>query len=325
MHSDLVELGWTEDHLNRIASVVTEEAQKSRVAAQMLPVVGPEDPTTIAVPAFTLGASDNPSRFPPQHPLPEGQSGAAREPKQRLTVDSNPTLFLTTIAVNVHLRSHEVADPELKAALVMFRRAANYIARIEDALVFNGRDQNSVPPLGVGIPNSVYTVTGDGAPWGLLRPQDLERQDRQLAQPSGAERRILERIPATKDEGLQGDDVITAIIRAIGRLDAQGQVGPYACALSQDLFAKICTPTPNLVLPRDRILPFLQGPLVRSSAIKDRYGVVVALSGNPVEIVVASDISVRFLQTTLEPRCVFRVSERVALRIKEENAIAILT
>jgi hypothetical protein len=51
---------------------------------------------------------------------------------------------------------------------------------------------------------------------------------------------------------------------------------------------------------------------------------VVALSGNPIEIVVACDIGVRFLQTTLEPRYVFRVSERVALRIKEFSAICLL-
>jgi predicted GIY-YIG superfamily endonuclease len=31
MHSDLVELGWTEEHFNRIDAVVTEEAQKARV------------------------------------------------------------------------------------------------------------------------------------------------------------------------------------------------------------------------------------------------------------------------------------------------------
>jgi uncharacterized linocin/CFP29 family protein len=76
-----------------------------------------------------------------------------------------------------------------------------------------------------------------------------------------------------------------------------------------------------MVLPRDRILPFLSGPLLRSSAFATNHGAVVALNGNPIELVVASDISVRYLQTTLEPRYVFRVSERVALRVKEADAI----
>jgi uncharacterized linocin/CFP29 family protein len=54
---------------------------------------------------------------------------------------------------------------------------------------------------------------------------------------------------------------------------------------------------------------------------------VIALGGNPVELVVATDMSVNYLQATAstETRFVFRVSERVALRIKEPGAIAIFT
>ena len=43
-----------------------------------------------------------------------------------------------------------------------------------------------------------------------------------------------------------------------------------------------------------------------------------------MEIVVGSDISVRFIQLTPEPRYLFRVSERVALRVKEWSAVAVL-
>jgi uncharacterized linocin/CFP29 family protein len=305
MHSDLVELGWTEESWNRLLEAVSEEAQRARVAAQMLPLVGPEERTTLAVPEFAISSGPAPA-------------DAAHPAAQRLTVDSNPTLYLTTIAVNVFLRSHEAADPQLTAALGMFRRAANYIARIEDALVFNGRSAHAAPELGLaGIP-PVFTVSGEGAARGLVKPLELDRRD------SAPERqRVLLRLQA-RGAALQGDDVITAIIGAIGQLDARGQQGPYACALSTDLFARVCTPNPNLVLPRDRILPFLQGPLLRASTLQEGQGVVVALSGSPVELVVGSDIGIRYLQATLEPRYAFRISERVALRIREENAIAIL-
>lgn len=305
MHNDLVELGWTEGHWNRLLEAVSEEAQKARVAAQMLPLAGPEERSTLAIPEFAISSG----------PAPEGSPNQATE---RLLVDSNPTLYLTTIAVNVFLRSHEAADPNLNAALGMFRRAANYIARIEDALVFNGRPVNKPPAQGlVGIP-PVFSVSGDGAPRGLARPPELDRRDSQPER-----QRVLQRLQA-RGESLQGDDVITSIIGAIGQLDARGQQGPYACALATDLFARVCTPNQNLVLPRDRILPFLQGPLLRASTLQEGHGVVVALSGNPVELVVGSDIGIRYLQATLEPRFAFRVSERVALRIREENAIAIL-
>jgi uncharacterized linocin/CFP29 family protein len=307
MHSDLVELGWTEDQWSRIAGAVTEEAQRARVAAQMLPLVGPEDPTTVAVPPFSLNARPNPAMQPP------------RTAPSRLTVNSDPTLHLTQIAVNVPLRTREAADPDLEAALVMFRRAANYIARIEDALVFNGRAAPSVPPPfgGAGIP-SVVQVTGEGSVQGIFP----------FIGPWGG--RALINIPPGAS---LGDRVVTAIIQAINALDAQGQLGPYSCALSPRLFEAICTPNANLVLPRDRILPFLQGPLLRSSAVFQApavplpfmaWGVVIATSANPLELVVANDLQVRYLQTTEEPRLIFRVSERIAVRIKEPKAIALL-
>lgn len=296
MHSDLAEIGWTEDHWNRIVTAVTEEAQKARVAAQMLPMVTPEDSAALAVPDYSIATRADPGGFS----------------AQRLRVDSDPTLFLTSIAVNVQVKLREAADPNLSAALGMFRRAANYIARIEDSLVFNGRPGADLdPPFGLaGIPN-VSRVTGNGAPDGLL----LATAPRMFVAVAG--------VPVPAGATL-GDRVVVAIIESINQLEAAGQLGPFACVLSPDLFAAICTPGPALVMPRDRILPFLQGALVRSSAVLPYFGAVVALSASAVELVVASDIGVRFLQTTEEPRLVFRVSERVALRVRDNNAISIL-
>jgi uncharacterized linocin/CFP29 family protein len=162
----------------------------------------------------------------------------------------------------------------------------------------------------------VFSVSGDGESLGLVSPQPADRV--------AGSQRVFQRLQA-RSGALHGDDIITGVIEAIGELDSRGQLGPYACALSKDLFARVCTPNANLVLPRDRILPFLQGPLLRATTLPEGTGVIVALSGSPVELVVGSDISVRYLQTTLEPRTVFRVSERVALRIREEGAVAVLS
>jgi uncharacterized linocin/CFP29 family protein len=300
MHSDLVEVGWTEDHLNRIYTAITEEAQKARVGAQVLSVVGPLDPTTVAIPSYALSSTNN--------PLPS--IAAARK---RMTVDSDPTLHLTKISVNVYLRTREAADPELNAALTMFRRAANYIARLEDALVFNGRSGPDLPPdFGVDAIPEVYRITGGG------------RVDGLVASPEYPGSRSF--VPVSGSEGKSvGNQVVSAIIESINKLDAAGQLGPYACVLSPELFQAICTPNDALVLPRDRILPFLQGPLLRSSAIRSSYGVVLATSANPLELVVARDIQFKFLQTTEQPRLAFQVSERIALRVKESAAIAVLT
>ena len=79
-------------------------------------------------------------------------------------------------------------------------------------------------------------------------------------------------------------------------------------------------------MPQDRIIPFLGGgPLLRSTtldALNGYSGLVVALGGAPVELVVASDLSLQFLQVTSEPAFVFRVYEKIALRIREPRAIA---
>ena len=100
--------------------------------------------------------------------------------------------------------------------------------------------------------------------------------------------------------------------------------------LGQGLFLVAQTPdVGSLVMPQDRIIPFLGGgPLLRSStldALNGYSGVVVALGGSPIELVVASDVSLQFLQLTSEPAFVFRVSEKIALRIKEPRAIAQLS
>jgi uncharacterized linocin/CFP29 family protein len=320
MHADLENLGWTEEQWNRICATVTEEAQKARVAAQALPVCGPEDPSTVAVPTFRLQPQANQtlaSHLPqPAGPAPPGLPPTdLLYPVSRLAVDSDPTLYINSIAVNVQLRGHEMADPELRAGLTMFRRAANILARVEDALIFNGRPAPNAPPgFGVrGIPN-VYQIHGDGLAAGIFVPL-----------PWMPNRRIGVRLRPPAPPALRGDMVVDAVVKAIDVLEQAGQLGPYACFLANDLFEDICRPTPSLVLPRDRILPFLLGPLLRSSTIVPSMGVVVALSASPVELVVASDIGVRFLQTTTEPRYVFRVSERVALRIKEDEAIAIIS
>ena len=306
MDPALAQLGWTEDQWNRICSTVTEEAQKARVAAQILPVAGPEDGSTIAIPRFTLGTQELVPPPVPAPPLPSPPWPAAGRP----VVNSNPDLNLTTISVTVPLRGHEVADPNLAAALTMFRRAANYVARLEDALVFNGRSGvENPPPIAIpgpavaGIPGIYTLATDGGAEPGIL---------------NSAENIVpLPRNPT-------GQQLVTGIVQAITLLENEGQLPPFACVLGTDLFVLAHTPDPDsYVMPRDRILPLIQGALVRTSTAFPQWGALIALNGNPVELVVASDIGVQYLQTTVEPRYVFRVVERVALRIKEPSAIAV--
>jgi len=88
------------------------------------------------------------------------------------------------------------------------------------------------------------------------------------------------------------------------------------------LFAEIYTPIPaSMVLPADSIPPILNGPLLRSSTLEPGTGLVVSLQGNPVEIVVGSEIHVRYLQGAQDGEHLFRVSQRFLLRVKDNTAI----
>src|SRR5258708_3322012 len=141
MDNNSAEVGWTDEQWNRIHAVVTEEAQRARVSAQFLPVVGPLDPSVVAVPDLAL-------TFPPN---------AAPPPNNRMLINSTPNLNLARISVLVEARNHEVSDPDLSAVMVMFRRAANYIARIEDAMVWHGQAAAGAPPVsGIGPIPLVY-------------------------------------------------------------------------------------------------------------------------------------------------------------------------
>src|SRR5262249_45478086 len=109
---------------------------------------------------------------------------------------------------------------------------------------------------------------------------------------------------------------------AIAGLEGKGHLGPFALVLGSRLFIAAHSPEPNsLVVPADRIKPLLEGPMLRSSTIYKDEGVIVSLAGDPVDLVVASDIAVQFLQITLEPRYVFRVAQRFTLRIKQRHAV----
>ena len=118
-----------------------------------------------------------------------------------------------------------------------------------------------------------------------------------------------------------------AVSEAIGVLERNGHFGPFSVILGQTLFLVAQTPdVGSLVMPQDRIIPFLGGgSLLRSSTLPEHKGVVVALGGGAVELVVATDMSVQFLQVTTDPMFVFRVFEKMALRIKEPEAIMALT
>ena len=85
---------------------------EARVAATFLPLFGPLAPDTDFVRAEII--PDDPP----------------------LSIEDRDTIQLATLQVKVPVRSVQLADPELRSVLAVFRCAANVLARLEDAVIF---------------------------------------------------------------------------------------------------------------------------------------------------------------------------------------------
>ncbi len=283
---------WTDDQWSRARKVVQENARRARVASSFLPLFGPLPAEQVTVSTQVMSTVDN-------------VNGSAGEAPQRLQIDTGNVMPLTTIAADVYLRNSDLADPDMSSALAMIGRAADLLGRVEDSIVFNGQnDHELVEPV---LP-MIYTVSGGQASPGLLTHEGVPR--------------------VTIDAASAVDypsALVAATVRAIGELERSGFHGPFALALGNDLYLDANSPNQNsMVLASDRILPFLNGPLVRSGAIPAGEGVLVSLAAEPVDLVVATDLELKYIQTTLEPRAVLRLRERFALRIKQHEALRVL-
>jgi uncharacterized linocin/CFP29 family protein len=302
---------WTDEQWARVNQVIQEEAARARVAATFLPLIGPLPPDTDFVRSETI------SYFP--RPAPP--------PPQRIEVADRAVIQLATLQVKVDVRSAQMADPEMASVLALFRRAANVLARLEDAVVFRGLKANArgdgVEPVGgVRGLRPIWEIHGGQPTPGLFGPALFGPPPPPVPWPWPHFPAHNPPIPVSA----AGDALVIAVSEAIGSLEAQGHFGPFALVLGQELFVVAQSPNKeSLVLPQDRIIPFLGGgSLLRSSTLDDdkKYGgVVVALGGSPVELVVATDLSAQFVQVTDHPNFLFRVREKIVLRIKETEAI----
>lgn len=284
------QIPWGDAEWSRVRQIVHDEAMRVRVAASFLPLYGP----------LQGGAETAPmNRLEVRAPERPGALGM-------LEVDDQTTKPFASVSVNVHLRNHMLADPELLAATALFRRAAGIVARVEDAVLFNGKKGDG-DLLGTDGIEKVYHIGGSSEYEGLSTKREHQ----------------VEVVGGSKDE--HGPNVFRAVVKAVLDLETSGYHRPFAVVLAHDLFRDIHEPIPkSMVLPRDGIPPIIEGPLVRSSSLPEGTGLVISLQGDPVEIVVPSDISVRYLQATLEGSHVFRVSQRFLLRVKDGRAIALL-
>jgi uncharacterized linocin/CFP29 family protein len=300
---------WTEEQWARVNQVIQEEVSRARVAATFLPLYGPLPADTDFIRAGNL-------TYPALAPADVRQQPA------HIAINDRATIQLATLQVKVYVRGAQMADPEMMSVLSLFRRAANVLARLEDVVVFNGLIANLAPPPNFTPPAAmvgglppIWEIAGGQVTPGLL-----------TVGPGSPPPIVIGPAPAPPPALPAAEPLVAAISNTIGQLEGAGHFGPFAVVLGQNYFVRVQTPgAAGWVLPQDQIIPFLGGgPLLRSSTIPANSGLVMALGGAPVELVVAADVSLQFLQVTNQPSFLFRVREKIALRIKEVDAIVTL-
>jgi uncharacterized linocin/CFP29 family protein len=133
--------------------------------------------------------------------------------------------------------------------------------------------------------------------------------------------------------GLTGAHLVTEVVNAIGRLDDAGYGAPFACFLSRNPYIVARTPVAAaLIMPSDRIEPLLGQAIIRAPALDEGptpvplgtyrgRGLVLSLAGDALDLALASAATPTFVNINEQGDYVFRVFERFALRVKDNNAI----
>lgn len=284
------QIDWTSEQWNQIQQLVADEVSKVSVAGSFLACCGPLEGSATVVRSQILIEVE-----PEEDPIPEDLVPAP------IKVDDIDTLKLWTLSVYIELKQRQLAEESLVGAISAFRRAANLLARSEDAIIFNGLPQAN--PTNQQLKDARSPI--------LCRVKGGQQADG-----------LVNRASRDPISGPLGERLVINIADAISDLELNGHLGPFACILGQGAFVEANTPNDSLVLPKDRIEPLLGTQLLRSSTLQDNQVVVVSLAGDPIDLVVATSPTVQFLNVNNEARYLFRVYEKFVLRVKEEGAVS---
>jgi uncharacterized linocin/CFP29 family protein len=319
---------WTDEQWAQVNQVVQEEGRRARVAGSFLPLSGPlsDDADFIREELVNVAPA-----VPPLGGAP-GVPGSIR-------VNDTTTRRLTKLQARVHLRGSQLADPNLTSALQAFRRAAIAVARTEDALILLGETGSAAGGLSTLGPGPVGAAAYGAAQVAIAGALGGAAPAQARLNAAAAAATAIAAVNPTELRGgemavgvyvrgqplalVAGPDLVATVANGVFALENNGHAKPYALVLGQALFQLATTPAgAGLVMPLERIAPFLGGGSVHPSpTLPPNAGVLIALGGAPIELVVAKDMAVDFLHVTDEPLYLFRVSEKIAVRVKEPGAI----
>jgi len=216
-----------------------------------------------------------------------------------MTVNEAEVTALVELGIDFGLtRQQTAAEEQNGTGITLGTRAANLLAQAEDLVIFLG-DAAFKNPLF----KRVRRRGGAGGP-GLL----------------GSAGDTVAVTPVSPNQ--YGENSFRSVAEAYGRLQRQGQNGPYALVLHSDIYADTLAPVANMpAVPADQIRQLVSLGMFGTGALPPKTGVLVSVGGNSMDLVVGMEPTTEVLQQDEDGFYRFRVFERFVLRVKDKTAI----
>lgn len=306
-------LAWSQEIWDSIDKAVHDEVQRTKIAAQFLPLYSVAADTT-KVPSDAVDPNTSPL----------------------LTVNEGDHIPLVEIWAEFALTEPQYHDEEhLMTAVTLATNAANKVSRAEDLLIFQGSKGFENELFQQQIVNLRGSRTATlGSRSRLIPPFDIKglllfdvsrKESRQIISVNPTE-------PATDpSQNRYGENTFGAVAKGYSLLQ-KTQYGRQALVLPTGIFADIFAPlATTLIMPADRLKGLVGDRLYGTSSLPDQFllegdprvpeGVLVALDGNTMDRVVGVDMVTAFMQVDNEGLYRFRVFERFTLRLKDPSAV----
>jgi uncharacterized linocin/CFP29 family protein len=333
-------LGWTDAQWNQVRQAVADEWQRVRVAGSVLPTYGPLPASTAVVPTEVLrdgGTIDD--------------SATARIVE----------LYATVELSNQQVREDDLSDATLlfkRAAAALAREEDRIVfngqhqpktysvAGIVEAPKEAPKTrfpcvkrERGEPRLDEAIQYELQQAAATLMHRGLSAV-DVIRYDKAgsplntLAKTNpGALGLVFVANAVVDDIDLDGDTLVATTAEAIALLERNGYGSPFALIFSREPFVESHRPVRHsaLALPSDRIEPLLGQQILRAAALDEGpqrtakpfvgRGLLLSFAGGALDLAVATEATPQFVQVNDKGRYAFRVFERFALRVKDNNAV----
>jgi uncharacterized linocin/CFP29 family protein len=299
-------LEWSQTIWDNINKAVQDESKRTKVAAQFLPL-HVADMATMTILSDKVNA---------------GRATLLR-------VNESDTTSLVEIWTEFALTKQQYhKEEDLMTAVTLAINAVNKLSRAEDLLIFQGSD---------GVADDLFqTQTVQ------LRDSQQDGEDSSKIMSgkpiigllsSAPENQIIsvdptETDPTDPSQNRYGENTFGAVARGYSMLQ-RTHYGRDALVLPTNPFADTWAPLPNtLIMPADRIKGLVGDRFYSTSTLPNNFldpskpqGLLVALDGNTMDLVMGIDPTTEFMQIDGEGLYRFRVFERFTLRLKDPQAV----